>query len=98
MSVRVDPERIELNKLLAYTGPLAGTSVLEVGCGDGRLTFRYASRAGRVVAIDPDPDKIARAHFELPSDLAARVTFHAADVLDFAGSEAFDLAIFSWSL
>ena len=32
---------------------LGGAEVLEIGCGDGRLTWRYAERAAYVTAIEP---------------------------------------------
>jgi len=38
--------------------------VLEVGCGDGRLTFQYASRASSVLAIDPDRPGLEEAVFQ----------------------------------
>ncbi|MCA9970971.1 MAG: class I SAM-dependent methyltransferase [Anaerolineales bacterium] len=98
MSVRVDPEGYELRRLLAYAGGLADTAVLEVGCGRGRLTFRYAAQAGRVVGIDPDAGRIAQARADTPAGLRSRVTFHAASILDFAPRERFDVAIFAWSL
>jgi 16S rRNA A1518/A1519 N6-dimethyltransferase RsmA/KsgA/DIM1 with predicted DNA glycosylase/AP lyase activity len=77
---------------------LAERRVLEVGCGDGRLTRRYAYRAGAVLAIDPDPAKIAALEANLPS---GNVTARATDFLD-AGlimpDRSFDAIVFSWSL
>ena len=39
----------------------AGRTVLEIGCGDGRLTPVLAGLAGDFVAIDPDPARVATA-------------------------------------
>ena len=97
MTVRVDPEGQEVAQLLAHAGDLQGR-VLEVGCGSGRLTFRYADGAARVVGIDPDAERIAQAQADTAVDLRRRVSFHAAGILDFETSERFDLAIFAWSL
>jgi 2-polyprenyl-3-methyl-5-hydroxy-6-metoxy-1,4-benzoquinol methylase len=102
MPVRLDPENNEIRALLDFAGSLAGRDVVEVGCGDGRLTWRYADRAAHVVGIDPNPDKIARARSEIPLDLRGRIEFHALDLETFAAggehTERFDLVILSWSL
>jgi ubiquinone/menaquinone biosynthesis C-methylase UbiE len=47
----IDPEA-EM-AALRELGGLEGARVLEVGCGDGRLTFRYTPAARSVLAIDP---------------------------------------------
>ena len=98
MAVRIDPTGEEVRSLLSFAGELAGKRVLEVGCGDGRLTMKYAALAKSVVAFDPDPDDIEQANRDLPAELASKVTFRAYDVLDFPIGERFDLAVLSWSL
>ncbi|MDX1687756.1 MAG: class I SAM-dependent methyltransferase [Candidatus Promineifilaceae bacterium] len=78
-----------------------GRRVLEIGCGDGRLTWRYAERAAQVTAIDPSADAIPAAKENLPENLRGRVEFHNVALDDFAtasGPSLFDLAILSWSL
>jgi len=52
--MRLDPEGHETAALDQLLPDLRGRRVLEVGCGEGRLTCRYADRAGSVLAIDPD--------------------------------------------
>src|SRR5437764_1198155 len=98
MTIRHDPERAEVSALDSMLPDLAGHRVLEIGCGDGRLTRRYASRAGSVLAIDPDPARIAAFERDKP---AGRVTARAAGFLD-AGldlrEQRFDAIIFAWSL
>jgi hypothetical protein len=44
MTVRTDPEGYETDALLNLV-ELEGREVLEIGCGDGRLTWRYRDRA-----------------------------------------------------
>ncbi len=96
--VRRDPERSEIRALLRRL-PLAGARILEVGCGDGRLTRRLAGVARAVEALDPDPEGIAQARRLLPARLAAKVQFHVAsgERLPFGGG-SFPVAITSWSL
>ncbi len=35
--------------------PVAGLNVVDVGCGDGRLTRQLAERGAKVLGIEPDP-------------------------------------------
>jgi ubiquinone/menaquinone biosynthesis C-methylase UbiE len=73
--------------------------VLELGCGDGRLTFRFADAAASVFAVDPDAEQIEQARAALRPDLADRVTFAVSGAEDVdAPAASFDLALFSWSL
>ena len=79
--------------------------MLDVGCGDGRLTRFAAARAGHAYAFDPKADMVAEAEAEaeaeaaLAPELRERVRFavHDADALD-VGRERFDLALCGWSL
>jgi len=100
MSIRVDPERNEISALFDLL-ELGGQEVLEIGCGDGRLTWRYADKVGHVTAIDPFVDGINRARARLPDSMSGRVDFHHIAFEDFADASppaAFDIAILSWSL
>lgn len=95
---RIDPERVEV-RLLLRRAPLAGARVLEVGCGDGRLTRRFAGAARSVVGIDPDREQIARAWRLTPARLRSTVRFEVGKVEDLSFRDrAFDVALFSWSL
>ena len=97
MSVNKDPEKSESSHLIPH-GDLSGKRVLELGCGDGRLTWRYAGSARRVVGIDLDRDSLRVALIEWPSDLTGSVTFLQANSIQLPfRHEAFDRAIFAWS-
>ena len=99
MPIRTDPEDAETSALFDFTGGFTGKCVLEIGCGDGRLTWRYARQAARVIAIDPDPDEIKVALEDLPPQLRGRVEFRATGIAELDAPEAsFDVAILSWSL
>ena len=76
-----------------------GRRALEVGCGDGRLTWRYARKAAAVLAVDSDDEAIATARVELPGELGGRVRFEVVSALDLNEPPgSFDVAILSWSL
>jgi ubiquinone/menaquinone biosynthesis C-methylase UbiE len=101
MSLTFDPERNEINALLEIAGDLHSKRVFEIGAGDGRLTWRYAQRAGEVVAIDPNPDRVARAREATPEDLRSRVTILDTPLEAYQFDDQaplFDVALMSWSL
>jgi ubiquinone/menaquinone biosynthesis C-methylase UbiE len=101
MTILLDPEENETHALMEYTGSLEGKSVLEIGCGDGRLTWRYAGHAEHVTGIDPDADRINRALASFPQHLRQKVELHNIGLDDLAAqvhSNKFDIAILAWSL
>ena len=98
MSVILDPEDTETKALHDYAD-FADRRVLEIGCGDGRLTWRYADRARHIVAIDPKVEDIEAAVEDCPDDLRDKIEFHAMRLEDLdLPAEKFDLALLSWSL
>ncbi len=90
-----DPEQAELNHLVNVC-QLAGKTILEVGCGDGKFTFQYASMAEKVVGIDPEiadlrlavSDK-RRDHSQFLQSVGEHIPFP---------TEVFDLVIFGSAL
>ena len=98
MSRVVDPEGAHLAALRRLVD-FGGQRVIELGCGDGRLTVPVAREAARELAFDPDAEAVERARYALPAELAERVEYRVA-----SGTEiqvewgSLDLALFSWSL
>ena len=74
--------------------------VLEIGCGDGRLTLRLASLdPARIEALDPDADVIKAARKALPSAEKAHIKYHVAQAENLKYPPgSFDIAVFSWVL
>jgi len=100
MAITPDPENNETRALLDMVD-FSGKQVLEIGCGDGRLTWRYAEKAAHVTAIEPNAEQIALARENIPPQLQGRIDFHADGLEDFAANSApsvFDLVILSYSL
>jgi len=68
--------------------------MLEIGCGDGRLSSLLADKVKRLTAIDPDQAMINRACTEISA-----VDFRVGDgeKLEF-NDRSFDITLFSYSL
>jgi ubiquinone/menaquinone biosynthesis C-methylase UbiE len=93
-----DPTGVEA-RVLAELADFKDRRVLEIGCGDGRLTWLYADQAQAVLGVDVEEDAIQEARAALPDRLADRVEFRVADAqsLD-VPRQRFDIAFLSWSL
>jgi magnesium-protoporphyrin O-methyltransferase len=101
MTISLDPEGVEREIVLDFAGDLTGKRLLEVGCGDGRLTWRIATRAAAVVGIDPDANDIEQARRQIPAHLHQIVNFQQTGIESYtlAPQQApFDRVLFSWSL
>lgn len=97
---RIDPENNEPRALFEFAD-FTDKHVLEIGCGDGRLTWRYADKAAHVTAIEPSPEQISTARENLPNNLHGRVEFHVATLEEFSAKSnpsINDLVILSYSL
>ena len=98
MSRVLDPEGAHL-AALRRLGDFRDQRVLELGCGDGRLTLGIAADTAGVLAFDPDAEAIERARCSLPAELEQRVTYKVASGKELEVEPgSFDLALFSWSL
>lgn len=98
MAKHSDPEGRELEETLKLA-VLANQEVLDVGCGDGRLTFKMASLARRVVGLDPLEGEVRKAARSLSDSLQGEVHFlvGSGEALPIA-DESFDVVFFTWSL
>jgi SAM-dependent methyltransferase len=95
--MQLDPEEFETAALAAID--LDDRRVLEVGCGNGRLTRRYAARAGEVIAIDPDAAAIAAFRAEMPPALGTHVYSQTGTLATLGVPDgSFDVVLFAWSL
>lgn len=98
MTPTLDPEGAHLASLRRLAD-FRGQRVLEMGCGEGRLTRGITAEAASVVAFDPDEASVAEARASFPPDLADRVEFRvaSAEAIEIPPA-SFDLVVFSWSL
>jgi ubiquinone/menaquinone biosynthesis C-methylase UbiE len=98
MTLQQDPQRNETKYLHQFVD-FTGKRVLEVGCGEGRLTWQYAKGTQLTLGIDPDRNALRIATVDRPFDLENKVHFSCAgsQYLPFS-KETFDLAVLAWSL
>lgn len=92
MATDIDPEERELEALYA-AADFRGATVLEIGCGSGRLLRRYAREARLTVGVDPA--------LEIPPLAAAPPNVvwlrASAEALPLAAGTC-DRVLFGWSL
>jgi 2-polyprenyl-3-methyl-5-hydroxy-6-metoxy-1,4-benzoquinol methylase len=76
-----------------------GKDVIEMGAGDGRLTWRYADLSASVLALEPKELRVEQARQATPVRLHRRATFRVADAtMADLPTGAFDVVVFSRSL
>jgi trans-aconitate methyltransferase len=95
-TVLIDPEEHELHALIARLPAVDSCRVVEIGCGDGRLTRRYSRRVASLLAIDSDETMLAafaaggvEPHIHLQAISIDRLELADASV---------DAVLFSWAL
>jgi SAM-dependent methyltransferase len=102
-----DPENIEFSKIIEKIekkfGDRKDISILEVGCGTGRITKQLSSRYKNVVGIDNNEKYI-----EYVNGKHKGITFEVGDIKDYTSkkifvrkdkneeSGKFDVILFSW--
>jgi len=84
---------VELGKIEDFVN-LKGKHVLEIGCGDGRLSSFLAQDAENLVAVDPDEERI-----EAARQAVQGVDFRigSGESLEFE-EDSFDIVFFGFSL
>lgn len=92
------PRGVEVRALERHVS-LRGRDVLEIGCGDGRLTLQYAARARSVDALDANRREIAIASARARRLGLAHVRFRALPTQRWRPDpKAYDIALFTHSL
>jgi ubiquinone/menaquinone biosynthesis C-methylase UbiE len=98
MAIVIDPQEREL-RALERVAQWNGRRVLEIGCGDGRLTLRLARLGAHIRALDPDAAKVRSARSSLPRRYRGRIEYRVgrAERLPYRARE-FECVVFAWAL
>jgi ubiquinone/menaquinone biosynthesis C-methylase UbiE len=95
----MDPAGEEIQALKGMTN-WRGKRVLEVGCGNGRLTLRLIKLGvSHILAFDPDAKSIRAARKALPEKYKDRVAYRVGNAEHVKQkANQFDIVVFSWVL
>jgi ubiquinone/menaquinone biosynthesis C-methylase UbiE len=98
MAIELDPAGTEPRAIL-QAADFRNARVLEIGAGNGRLTFRYAAEPRSVLAIDNKEPEIRSAARGCRAQLREHMEFLCASAtrLPFP-AETFNIALFASSL
>ena len=98
MATEVDPAGVMPHAIL-QAADLRDTRILEVGAGDGRLTFQYASQPRSVIGIDTKALDIRSAVATPRMEICGQVQFlcASATALPFS-AEQFEIVLLASSL
>ena len=88
-----DIDQTEFKKILEYSD-LKNKSILEVGCGEGRVTEWIKDIPEKLIAIDPDEKRIERARQNIQN---VNFNIMSGENLEF-DDEIFDVVLFTFSL
>jgi ubiquinone/menaquinone biosynthesis C-methylase UbiE len=98
MATELDPARA-MPRAILQAADLRDARILEIGAGDGRLTFQYASQPRSVIGIDTTEVDIRSAALAARMDTPAPVRFLCASAaaLPFS-AEQFGIVLLASSL
>lgn len=83
------------NQVLARLSLQGDEAILDIGCGDGKITAQIAQAAsrGRVVGIDASADMIAFARQTFPAATCSNLRFQQGDARSLPFAAEFDLVL-----
>ncbi|HEV7611158.1 MAG TPA: class I SAM-dependent methyltransferase [Steroidobacteraceae bacterium] len=71
----------------------AGMSVLDLGCGDGRISIPLVEESGDLLLVDSSAAMLELARSNLPPTMAGRVRCECLDLADFESQQTYDVVL-----
>ncbi len=86
-------QQIWARELIAKLQLRGNESLLDIGCGDGKITAEIAAQLpeGNVLGVDSSPDMIALARKHFPRDSYPNLSFELADASHLCFKKQFDI-------
>jgi 2-polyprenyl-3-methyl-5-hydroxy-6-metoxy-1,4-benzoquinol methylase len=72
---------------------LAGKSLIDLGCGDGRISIPLVAETGELLLVDSSAGMLELARRSVPSGSAGRVSFRCVDLTDFEPQQRYDIVL-----
>jgi 2-polyprenyl-3-methyl-5-hydroxy-6-metoxy-1,4-benzoquinol methylase len=71
----------------------AGMSVLDLGCGDGRISIPLVRESGELLLVDSSAGMLDLARGNVPPNVASRVHHQCVDLADFEPQHTYDIVL-----
>lgn len=86
-------QQVWAKELIAKLQLKGSESILDIGCGDGKMTVEIAAQLpeGDVLGVDSSPDMIALARKKFPQSKYSNLSFKLADANHLPFAEQFDI-------
>lgn len=94
--MKLDPTN-QFIKAITENASIEGRSILEIGCGSGRITKDLVKYAKSVMAIDPDKQSLKKAMSNINATNICFIEGSGED-LSFLNAKKFDIVLYSLSL
>jgi 2-polyprenyl-3-methyl-5-hydroxy-6-metoxy-1,4-benzoquinol methylase len=74
-------------------GEVAGSIILDIGCGDGALSLQYAGRENRLTLIDLSDKMLEAARKNAPVGRGQNITYLNMNFLEYVPDQPFDIIL-----
>jgi SAM-dependent methyltransferase len=71
----------------------AGMSLIDLGCGDGRISIPLVEDTGELLLVDSSAGMLELARRNVPPDAVGRVGFECVDLADFEPRRRYDIVL-----
>lgn len=71
----------------------AGMSLIDLGCGDGRISIPLVRETGELLLVDSSAGMLELARRNVPPGTTGRVSFKCVDLADFEPQQSYDIVL-----